>query len=168
MRWTDSDPLSHNKYTHDKKTVKITDMTSNNRPDFETEIAEPFPLRRRFMRRFLPAFIGFIGVFLLVIGYTAKYVTESIYLEEVGQRRAQTISRAVESHAPEAWNRLMGQSGSNSVETAAGKKELMVALTNVCQLDTQKPVLHVLFHLYVLSMLVSHSITVFYNSNTSS
>lgn len=110
-------------------------MTANESPDYETEIAEPFPLKRRFMRRFLPAFIGFIGVFLLVIGYTAKYVTESIYLE-LAQRRAETISRAVEAHAPEAWNRLMTQSASNGVETAAGKKELMEAFENeVHELD---------------------------------
>ncbi len=105
-------------------------MADKKKPDYENEIAEPFPLSRLFRRRFLPAFIGFIGVFLLLIGFTAKYVTESIYLEEVGQRRAQTISRAVESHAPEAWNRLMGLSSSNGNETAEETKLLMTAFEN--------------------------------------
>jgi class 3 adenylate cyclase len=105
-------------------------MTPDQNPDFETEIAEPFPLGRLFRRRFLPAFIGFIGVFLALIGFTTKYVTESMYLEEVGQRRAQTISRAVEAHAPEAWNRLMGQSNGNDTEPATGKKKLMEAFEN--------------------------------------
>ncbi len=104
-------------------------MAQSKSPDYEHEIAEPFPLRKLFRHRFLPAFIGFIGVFLLVIGYTAKYVTETIYLE-LAQRRAETISRAVEAHAPEAWTRLMSQSANNGVETAAGKKELMEAFEN--------------------------------------
>ena len=66
----------------------------------------PFPLKRLFRRRFVPAFLGFIGVFLILIGLTARYVTESIYLE-LAQRRAQTIARAVAAHAPVSWSQLM-------------------------------------------------------------
>ncbi len=68
---------------------------------------QPFPLSRLFRRRFIPAFIGFAGLFLVLLGFTAGQVIEDIYLEQA-QRRAQTIARAVAETAPEAWAHLMG------------------------------------------------------------
>lgn len=72
----------------------------------DSSLDEPFPLKARFQRRFFPALIGFIGIFLVIIGLTANQVVESIYLE-LAQRRAQAIARAVSEHAPKAWNDLM-------------------------------------------------------------
>lgn len=68
---------------------------------------QPFPLRRLFRRRIVPAFAGFLGVLLLLVGLTANRVAESIYLQ-LAERRAQTIARAVERSAPVAWGALMG------------------------------------------------------------
>jgi len=87
----------------------------------------PFPLKRLFMRRFVPAFLGFIGVFLLLIGFTAKNVTESIYLE-LAQRRAQTIARAVAAQSPESWNQLMA--GRTLADLQSSAEALVSAFTN--------------------------------------
>lgn len=70
--------------------------------DDSRALEQPFPLRARFRRRFVPAFVGFIGVLLFLIGFTAQQVIEEIYLE-LAQRRAQTIARAVEAHSSAAW-----------------------------------------------------------------
>jgi len=67
---------------------------------------QPFPLSRLFRRRFIPAFVGFAGLFLVLLGVTASHVVEEIYLE-LAQRRAQTIARAVADTAPEPWGHLM-------------------------------------------------------------
>jgi adenylate cyclase len=85
-------------------------------------LEQPFPLRSLFQRRFIPAFLGFTALFLLVLGITAQHVIEQIYLE-LAQRRAQTIARAVAEAAPTAWAHLMaGQSLTelrNSTDAAA-------------------------------------------------
>lgn len=81
-------------------------MSNKNKIDLVPS-EQPFPLSRLFRRRFIPAFIGFAGVFLLLLGFTAQQVIEDIYLEQA-QRRAQTIARAVAETAPEAWSHLMG------------------------------------------------------------
>ncbi|NQV59330.1 MAG: adenylate/guanylate cyclase domain-containing protein [Alphaproteobacteria bacterium] len=91
---------------------------------------QPFPLKRLFRRRFIPAFLGFIGIFLILIGYTARYVSESIYLEQA-QRRAQTIARAVAKHAPDAWKQLM--EGRAFADLQSSKNILAVAFTNEVQ-----------------------------------
>lgn len=75
-------------------------------PSEPDQLDLPFPLRKLFRRRFIPALIGFIGFFLLLVGITATQIVESIYLE-LAQRRAQTIARAVADHAPKAWRELM-------------------------------------------------------------
>lgn len=67
---------------------------------------EPFPLKRRFLRGFVPAFFCFIVVLLILTGTTALRVTESIYLE-LAQHRAQSLSRAVADRVPAAWKSLM-------------------------------------------------------------
>lgn len=73
-------------------------------------LEKPFPLQRIFRRRFLPALLVFIGVFLGLVGLVTDQVVKSIYLE-LAQRRAQTIARAVAESAPEAWALLLsGQS----------------------------------------------------------
>ena len=68
---------------------------------------QPFPISSLFRRRFIPAFMGFTALFLLLLGLTAQHVIEQIYLE-LAQRRAQTIARAVAVNAPESWAHLMG------------------------------------------------------------
>ncbi|MBT4891135.1 MAG: adenylate/guanylate cyclase domain-containing protein [Rhodospirillales bacterium] len=78
----------------------------------------PFPLKRLFVRRFIPAFLGFIGVLLFLVGYTARHVTETIYLD-LAQRRAQTIARAVSSDAPEAWEKFMSGHSINDLKASA-------------------------------------------------
>lgn len=65
------------------------------------QLDEPFPLKPRFQRRYLPALVGFICVFLLIVGITAKSAVQSIYLE-LAQRRAETIARAAAKDAPAA------------------------------------------------------------------
>ena len=100
----------------------------------ETQPSEqPFPLKRLFRRRFVPAFVGFIGVFLLLVGFTARHVTESIYLE-LAQRRAQTIARAVAAAAPVAWNELMA--GRTLADLRTSARALVAAFTDeVRELD---------------------------------
>jgi adenylate cyclase len=72
----------------------------------EASLGEPFPLKDRFRRRFVPALLGFVGLSLAIIGFTAKAAVETIYLE-LAQRRAQTIERSVSAVSPAAWAALM-------------------------------------------------------------
>ncbi|MEQ8194822.1 MAG: hypothetical protein RIB59_10070 [Rhodospirillales bacterium] len=103
-------------------------MDTNPSPPAEPlPLDQPFPLKRLFLRRFVPAFIGFIGVFLLLIGFTAKHVAESIYLE-LAQRRAQTIARAVAGKAPAAWAHLMA--GRTLAELKGDAKALRAAFND--------------------------------------
>jgi adenylate cyclase len=74
--------------------------------DLGQTLDEPFPLQRRFRRRFLPALAGFVGILLVLIGLTARQVIETIYLE-LAQKRAQTIASSVQDVAPEAWRQVM-------------------------------------------------------------
>ncbi|HAT49766.1 MAG: adenylate/guanylate cyclase domain-containing protein [Nitrospirae bacterium] len=76
-------------------------------PELKSEYFErPFPLRRLFRRWFVPAVLGFIGLFLALDGYVSSQVVESIYLQWA-QRRAQTIAKSISLHAPDVWHRLM-------------------------------------------------------------
>lgn len=96
-----------------------------------TKIAEnmpseqPFPLAHLFRRRFVPVFIGFMVVFLFLLGLAAKQVIEQIYLEQA-ERRAATIARAVADVAPDAWAHLIEGKTlaelSSSVDAAALQK----------------------------------------------
>lgn len=88
---------------------------------------QPFPLKRLFRRRFVPVFLSFIGLFLILMGGTARHVTESIYLE-LAPRRAQTIARAVAAHAPDSWNQLMA--GQVVADSGASSKNLATAFTD--------------------------------------
>ena len=67
---------------------------------------QPFPLRRQFLTRFVPAFTVFVGLSLILIGFTAKTTIESIYLD-LAQRRAQTIAHSVAEQLPIAWHNLI-------------------------------------------------------------
>ena len=69
-------------------------------------LEQSFPLKRLFRRRFVPALIGFIVLFLILISFMVKQSIEFIYLE-LAQRRAQTISRAIAEEAPDAWKGMM-------------------------------------------------------------
>jgi len=80
-------------------------MTPDQPADAQS-LEQPFPLKRLFRRRFVPVLLGFVVASLLLIGYTAGQIVESIYLE-LAQRRAQTIARAVSQDAPVAWQELM-------------------------------------------------------------
>jgi hypothetical protein len=90
---------------------------------------QPFPLSRLFRRRFIPAFIGFAGLFLLLLGVTAQQVIEDIYLEQA-QRRAQTIARAVAETAPEAWSHLMGGQTLRELGNSQDAERLSKAFTD--------------------------------------
>jgi adenylate cyclase len=69
-------------------------------------LEEPYPLRRRFRRYFLPGFAGFAAVSLALVWFAASQVIEAVYLE-LAQRQAQTIARGIAEHAPAAWNHLI-------------------------------------------------------------
>jgi len=69
-------------------------------------IDEPFPLKDRFRRRFIPALLAFVGISLLIIGFTARHAVEAIYLE-LAQRRAQSIVRSIEETENATWAGLM-------------------------------------------------------------
>jgi adenylate cyclase len=69
-------------------------------------ISEPFPLKARFRRRLVPGLLAFVGISLLIIGGTARFAVEAIYLE-LAQRRAQTIERSISDSSNVAWNTLM-------------------------------------------------------------
>ncbi|MBF0424075.1 MAG: adenylate/guanylate cyclase domain-containing protein [Magnetococcales bacterium] len=75
-------------------------------PPHTQAIDQPFPLRRLFRHWFIPAVLGFIVLFLFLVGYFSILTVKSIYLE-MAQRRAQSIAKGVSLAAPEAWNRLM-------------------------------------------------------------
>ncbi|MEQ8248671.1 MAG: adenylate/guanylate cyclase domain-containing protein [Alphaproteobacteria bacterium] len=68
-------------------------------------IDEPFPLRRRFVRQFMPLFFLLLGIVSVAGGLGAAAITESIYLD-VAERRAAVIDAAVSKKAPVAWRRL--------------------------------------------------------------
>ncbi len=96
-------------------------MTTNDKTDPATQALpseQPFPLKKLFRRRFVPAFIGFIGIVLVLIGFTAQYVSENIYLEQA-QRRAQTIARAIAASAPDAWKLLMDGGSLANLDSSA-------------------------------------------------
>jgi len=94
--------------------------------DDSRALEQPFPLRTRFRRRFVPAFVGFIAGLLFLIGFTAQQVIEEIYLE-LAQRRAQTIARAVESHEPAAWRDLTTGQAATLIKDSPRRKALMKA-----------------------------------------
>lgn len=107
---------------------------------------EPFPLRDRFRRRFLPALAGFVGVLLVLIGLTAKTVVESIYLQ-LAQERAQTIARSVEDAVPDAWRRLMAgetvnELGSTALVEALAAEERHLNLPEMKVYDLGRKVLY--------------------------
>ncbi len=81
-------------------------MTNTQDPQPEMPSETPFPLSRLFRRRFVPAFLAFAAIFVVLINFTANEVLERIYLE-LAQRRAQTIADAVSETAPEAWEALV-------------------------------------------------------------
>jgi adenylate cyclase len=94
-------------------------MSAENPLEAET-LEQPYPLKNLFRRRFVPVLIGFVAAFLLLIGFTAGQIVESIYLE-LAQRRAQTIARAVDRHAPDAWRELMA--GRTSADLTHGDRK---------------------------------------------
>jgi len=96
---------------------------------FPSEMERPFPLRRRYRRRFVPAFLGFLGLLLVLVGLTAKMVTETIYLELAG-RRAETIARAVSTSAPAAWKNLMQGQSSLDFENRSDADKLAAAFAD--------------------------------------
>lgn len=89
-------------------------------------VGEPFPLARLFRRRFAPALVGFVGVFLLITGLTARQVIEAIYLE-LAQRRAQTIERSVAESSPRAWAALMAGRALAELRRSEDASELTLA-----------------------------------------
>jgi len=90
------------------------------------ELDEPFPLKRRFQRRFLPALIGFVGVFLAIVGFTASEIVQSIYLQ-LAQRRAETIAHSVADAVPDAWQALMSGQSLSDLEGHAEVDQLTKA-----------------------------------------
>ncbi len=103
------------------------DFTVKTKPVSEnTSLEQPFPLKTLFRKRFIPAMIGFVIVFLVLIGFTAGQVVESIYLE-LAQRRAQTIARAVASKSPQAWQALMSGETIQDLRTSGGASNLMAS-----------------------------------------
>ena len=80
-------------------------------------MGEPFPLKTRFRRRFVPALLAFVGISLLIIGLTALHTVEAIYLE-LAQQRAQTIERSVAGSDQTAWTEIMaGRSPAETLQT---------------------------------------------------
>lgn len=101
-----------NKSTHDSVTLE-----------------QPFPLKRLFQRRFMPMAGVFLLLSILLIGMTAREVVGSIYLE-LAQRRAQTIARAVEVAAPDAWQALMSGQTAEDLTHLAGAQALLRAFSD--------------------------------------
>ncbi len=84
---------------------------------------EPFPLKKRFRGRFIPALFAFVGISLVIIGLTARFAVEAIYLE-LAQRRAQTIERSMAESSGPAWQALMsGQSSPQSRSAQGGQNQ---------------------------------------------
>jgi adenylate cyclase len=91
-------------------------------------LGEPFPIRKRFRLRVVPAFLGFVGISLVIVGFTARQAVEAIYLE-LAQRRAQTIERAVSETAPKAWMSLMAGPAEGTAADPASAAELAGAFS---------------------------------------
>ncbi|MBF0109223.1 MAG: adenylate/guanylate cyclase domain-containing protein [Magnetococcales bacterium] len=103
-------------------------MKSTDQPDSGFH-EQPFPLRRLFLRWFVPAMLGFIVVFLVIIGLVSKKVVESIYLEQA-QRQAQAIAKSVAIHAPEAWKGLMRGQSTPEMPQAIDSRALVEAFAS--------------------------------------
>ena len=71
------------------------------------EIDQPFPLRARFVGRFLPFFLLLLVVVSVAGGIGAASIMESIYLD-VAERRAAVIDKAVSAELPDTWRTLSG------------------------------------------------------------
>lgn len=101
-------------------------MTS---PEIRYPSEQPFPLSRLFRQRFIPAFLAFTGLFLVLLGLTAHHVIEEIYLE-LAQRRAQTIARAVADTAPEPWAHLMAGTTLSELQNTTDAQVLSKAFSD--------------------------------------
>jgi adenylate cyclase len=69
-------------------------------------VDEPFPLRSRFRRRFLPLFGVLLALVSAVVAVAASRVMQSIYLD-IAARRAAVIDRAMTEHRPAPWAALV-------------------------------------------------------------
>jgi adenylate cyclase len=90
---------------------------------------QPFPLKRQFLRQFVPAFLAFVLFSLALIGWTAKTGVEAIYLD-LAQRRAQTISHAVAEHAPAAWKEFVSGRTVDELKSHSEVSALLSAFRN--------------------------------------
>lgn len=98
-------------------------------PEITYPSEQPFPLSRLFRQRFIPAFLAFTGLFLVLLGLTAHHVIEEIYLE-LAQRRAQTIARAVADTAPEPWAHLMAGTTLSELQNTTDAQVLSKAFSD--------------------------------------
>jgi len=104
-------------------------------PQPTDDLDKPFPLKSRFQRRFVPAFIGFVILFMGIVGYAAGRIVEAIYLQ-LAQERAQTIARGVEGQEDEAWHALLSGLTIDELARGDGAAALQAAFeTEVRQLD---------------------------------
>lgn len=71
----------------------------------DEKFEQPYPLRRLFRSRALPAFGVAILVLGLLAGFGGIHLVQTIYLE-LAERRAAVIDRAVRHEAPGAWMSL--------------------------------------------------------------
>ncbi len=72
----------------------------------DEELEAPYPLRRLFYTRIVPALVLFIFALVATMGLGTRKVLEKVYLE-LATKRAVGIAAGVERAAPEAWHRLM-------------------------------------------------------------
>ena len=78
----------------------------------------PFPLRRRFYARVLPAILVFLALSVAASVYSARRVTEDVYLA-IAEKRAEGIAAGVARVAPEAWRQLLAGQALNAAQHLA-------------------------------------------------
>ncbi len=115
-------------------------------PTDDRALDAPFPLKQRFLTRFVPGFLALIAVSLVIIALTAQQAVEAIYLE-LAERRAETIARSVADSAPAAWDGLMAgqpvaEAGGGALAAAFAREERQQRLPELKIYDTGRHVLY--------------------------
>ena len=82
----------------------------------------PYPLQRHFWRRIAPGLAVLLAVIVAGSVFTVMRSTESIYLE-LARKRAEAVSTAVSTSAPEAWAHLLAHG-----DTRADHEKLRAAI----------------------------------------
>ncbi|MBT4940876.1 MAG: adenylate/guanylate cyclase domain-containing protein [Rhodospirillaceae bacterium] len=94
-----------------------------------SEIDRPYPLRRRFRRRILPAFLILLLLIPALAGWGGAGLIEAVYLQ-LAERRAAVIDRAVATEAGAGWQALKTAQSPEQLYLSKDGARLRLALEN--------------------------------------